>query len=225
MEKRRRERLGKKQRRQDCASEISLGRTGSSKDHCESARLEPKEIVDQQLLGDAAAAVGSVCLESKEIVDQQLLGDAAAAARRLLEKRRRERLGKKQRRQDCASEISLGRTGSSKDHCESARLEPKEIVDQQLLGDAAAAVGSVCLESKEIVDQQLLGDAAAAVELLAELRGGRRAFWRRRADERVNLLEKSWDGWIACAVLGTAAVHDENSDDGLLEQMIRTRTV
>ena len=81
------------------------------------------------------------------------------------------------------------------------------------------------MESKEIVDQQLLGDAAAAVELLAELRGGRRAFWRRRADERVNLLEKSWDGWIACAVLGTAAVHDENSDDGLLEQMIRTRTV
>ena len=82
------------------------------------------------------------------------------------------------------------------------------------------------MESKEIVDQPLLG---AAVELLAELRERRRACWRRfkrrRADERVNLLEKIWDGWIACAVLGTAAVHDENSDDRLLEQMIRTRTV
>ena len=91
----------------------------------------------------------------------------------------------------------------------------------------ATHVGSVCLESTErtemvtggsslpverIVDQQLLG---AAVELLAELRERRRAFWRRRAEERVNLLEKVWDGWIACAVLGTAAVHSnsENSDD------------
>ena len=80
-------------------------------------------------------------------------------------------------------------------------------------------------ESKEIVDQQLLGDAAAAVELLAEVRERRREFWGRRVDGRVNLLEKIWDCWIACAVLGTAAVHDENSDDRLLEQMIRTRTV
>lgn len=82
--------------------------------------------------------------------------------------------------------------------------------------------GGSSLPVERIVDQQLLG---AAVELLAELRERRRAFWRRRAEERVNLLEKVWDGWIACAVLGTAAVHDENSDDRLLEQMIRTRTV
>ena len=132
-----------------------------------------------------------------------------------MEKRRRERLGKKQRRRDCASEISLGRTGSSKDHCESARLEPV---------GGAPHVGSVCLESKEskeIGDQQLLG---AAVELLAELRERRREFWGRRVDGRVNLLEKIWDGWIACAVLGTAAVHSENSDDGLLEQMSEVGT-
>ena len=141
---------------------------------------------------------------------------ARSLRRRLLEKRRRERQGKKQRRRDRASEISLGRTGSSKDHCESARLEPV---------GGAPHVGSVCLESKEIVDQQLLGDATAAVELLAEVRERRREFWGRRVDERVNLLETIWDCWIACAVLGTAAVHDENSDDRLLEQMIRTRTV
>ena len=78
---------------------------------------------------------------------------ARSQRRRLTEKRRRERQGKKQRRRDRASEISLGRTGSSKDHCESARLEPV---------GGATHVGSVCLESKEIVDQQLLG---AAVEL------------------------------------------------------------
>ena len=81
--------------------------------------------------------------------------------------------------------------------------------------------GGSSLPVKGIVDQQLLG---AAVELLAELRERRRAFWRRRAEERVNLLEKIWDGWIACAVLGTAAVHSENSDDGLLQQMSEVGT-
>ena len=140
---------------------------------------------------------------------------ARSQRRRLTEKRRRERQGKKQRRRDRASEISLGRTGSSKDHCESGRLEPV---------GGATQVGSVCLDSKEIVDQQLLGDAAAAVELLAELRERRREFWGRRVDERVNLLEKIWDGWTACAVLGTAAVHSENSHDGLLEQMSEVGT-